>query len=435
MELNSGLFLTQRLQLNMTQDLIQAISLLQYSSLELISIFHELMEENPLIEVEIHFESLDSEEPVAKGENSSSWIEQIKGKTENTLLDAIREQIIGLPLTVTEWKIINYMIGQLDENGYLEMDEKEVAHRFKVSSSDVDRLVELLQQLDPPGVGARSVGECFLLQLRRRNEADSVAEKILKDHFQDFIAGKWQKLTKITGFSFGELESLLKKIRLLNPRPASSFHKDESIYIFPDAILEYRHHRWEVRLTDDVFTLRLNQHYQNFNGDKSVQKFYSQNLRQFQLLQNGMKRRKDLLEKLLKCLIQHQEKFLLNKTKVLAPLTLQDLAEELGVHVSTISRIVKNKYIQTPKGLFAMKDLLSDGRNKSKGGKISVHQIKQKIEEIIDNEDKQAPYSDQRIADLLNEEGLEVSRRVIAKYREQMNIPSSTKRKWMGGKS
>lgn len=435
MELKSGQYLTQSLQLNVTQDLIQAISLLQYTSLELISVIHEIAESNPLIEVDVHFDLWRASKKKNNRDEPNDWIEKIRGETESNLLDDLREQIIGLPLSAREIAVLNYFFEQIDENGYFDQELEELCEQLQIDHRLAEKMLAQLQELDPPGIGARNLPECLLLQLRRKGEADDVAEKILIDHFADFAERKWNKLSKDTKIPVEQIEKLMAKVRYLNPRPGARYHKGNPAYIVPDVILEYKNDRWHIRLLEDTFfTIKLNEEYKNIEGslDSRAKEFYQQNYQHYQWLKNSIEKRKETIRKIVRKIIEYQGDFFLKKEPSLKPMTMQALAEEMAVHPSTVSRVSKNKYIRTPRGTFAFKDLFTAQFPSVHGGEVSVHEIKRRIEEIIAGENKKAPYSDQKIADMLKKEGITASRRVIAKYREQMKIPSSTIRKRIG---
>lgn len=435
MELKSGQYLTQSLQLNVTQDLIQAISLLQYTSLELISVIHEIAESNPLIEVDVHFDLWRASKKKNNRDEPNDWIEKIRGETESNLLDDLREQIIGLPLSAREIAVLNYFFEQIDENGYFDQELEELCEQLQIDHRLAEKMLAQLQELDPPGIGARNLPECLLLQLRRKGEADDVAEKILIDHFADFAERKWNKLSKDTKIPVEQIEKLMAKVRYLNPRPGARYHKGNPAYIVPDVILEYKNDRWHIRLLEDTFfTIKLNEEYKNIEGslDSRAKEFYQQNYQHYQWLKNSIEKRKETILKIVRKIIEYQGDFFLKKEPSLKPMTMQALAEEMAVHPSTVSRVSKNKYIRTPRGTFAFKDLFTAQFPSVRGGEVSVHEIKVRIEEIIAGENKKAPYSDQKIADMLKKEGITASRRVIAKYREQMKIPSSTIRKRIG---
>src|SRR5690606_24925875 len=267
MELKSGQYLTQSLQLNVTQDLIQAISLLQYTSLELISVIHEIAESNPLIEVDVHFDLWRASKKKNNRDEPNDWIEKIRGETESNLLDDLREQIIGLPLSAREIAVLNYFFEQIDENGYFDQELEELCEQLQIDHRLAEKMLAQLQELDPPGIGARNLPECLLLQLRRKGEADDVAEKILIDHFADFAERKWNKLSKDTKIPVEQIEKLMAKVRYLNPRPGARYHKGNPAYIVPDVILEYKNDRWHIRLLEDTFfTIKLNEEYKNIEG-------------------------------------------------------------------------------------------------------------------------------------------------------------------------
>ncbi|MGM7682952.1 RNA polymerase factor sigma-54 [Cytobacillus sp. Hm23] len=436
MEMRPGLFQEQTIKLTMTKELSQAIELLQYSSQELLTFLHDIAIENPLVEIQ---ESTPFDIPRKKTSNTSSqskqhnWLENIGGEPEK-LFDHLRSQILLLPISNIERNVVDHLIENIDNNGYLHFEAQDVINRFGVTEQDITKCVEIIQNLDPVGVGARNVQECLLIQLQREQHRNELAEIIIKDYFELFTQKSWKALAKILNVKPKEIQQIFDHIQLLEPRPGHIFHHEQTTYIIPDIIIERKNGHFEASINEDYFPkLSFNVQYeQDLSNvdDEKVSAFVREKGLQWGWIMKSLEQRKQTLLSVTKQIILRQTDFFVNGLSSLKPLTMREVAEVVGCHESTVSRAVKGKYVQTPFGLVEMKVFFSSSLNTSSNEDASSTRVKELIQQMINEEDKASPLSDQKLVNLLNRDfKIIVSRRTIAKYRDQLGILSSSKRK------
>ncbi|RIW38974.1 RNA polymerase sigma-54 factor [Bacillus salacetis] len=426
MNLNTGLWQRQSLKLNMTQQLTQAIELLQYSSQELNAYLENKALENPLLQLE----------PVPNGERynrmretngmSIDWIEEVAAQ-QPSLWEHLLSQLDLKTLTEKDRRYLSLLFDSLDGNGYLPNDTDSLP-----PIPNLVNYIELLQSLEPAGIGARSLKECLLLQIIRDVQAPEHARSIIEHHFVDFCEKMWKRITKELGITLADVQSTADYLRTLNPRPGARFTSEPPQYIRPEMFVTQKGDGLEVELLDgSVMKIQYNRGYDERISsfqDMEGLKFLQDKKQEFQWIVKMLDQRKTTLMKVGKCLVEKQEGFFRHGPKELKPLTLKEVADTIGVHESTISRAVRGKYIGTPYGTYEMKALFVSGIGKEEDS-ASSEGIKAEITVLMQQEDKKKPLSDQAISARLAEKGMKVSRRTVAKYRDQLNIPSSTRRK------
>ncbi|WP_409251946.1 RNA polymerase factor sigma-54 [Bacillus sp. SCS-153A] len=425
MKLNTGLWQRQSLKLNMTQQLTQAIELLQYSSQELNAYLESKAMENPLLQLE----SVPYEERNRKRENngmSIDWIEEVAVQ-QHSLWEHLTSQLNLKTLTRQDRHALSLLFDSLDENGYLPTN---VEGLFDIPN--LSTYIDLLQDLEPAGIGARNLKECLLLQIQRDKDAPEHAQSIIENHFVDFCEKTWKRITKELEITLADIQAAADYVKKLNPRPGARFTSEGPQYIRPEMVVTHRKDGLVVELVDgSVMKIKYNRGYEELiasSQDKDGLKFLRDKKQEFQWLLKMLDQRKTTLIKVGKCLVEKQEGFFRYGPKELKPLTLKEVAEKIGVHESTISRAVRGKYIGTPFGTYEMRALFVSGVGKDEDA-VSSQGIKAEIMQLVNLEDKKKPLSDQAIAGKLEAKGLNVSRRTVAKYRDQLNIPSSTRRK------
>lgn len=425
MKLNTGLWQGQSLKLNMTQQLTQAIELLQYSSQELNAYLESKALENPLLQLE----PVSHEERNRSREDSGmsiDWIEEV-AVSQSTLWEHLISQFNLKTLTKEDRTILSLLVDSMDENGYLPSNVESI---FEVG--DLPRYIEKIHGLEPAGIGARNLKECLLLQIGRDPEAPEPAYVIIDDHFVDFCEKTWKKIANEMGISLADIQVTADYVKTLNPRPGARFSVDPSHYIRPEMVVTANRDGLDIALLQgNVMKVLYNKGYESLisaSEDVEGLKFLRDKRQEFQWILRMLDQRRSTLLKVGRCLLERQEDFFRYGPKRLKPLTLREVAETIGVHESTISRAVRGKYIGTPFGTFEMKALFVSGVGKDEDSSSSEG-IKAEIASLVNKEDKQKPLSDQAIAVMLKEHGMSVSRRTVAKYRDQLNIPSSTRRK------
>lgn len=421
-----GLIQEQTLKVTMTQELQQAVTLLQYSSVDLLSYIQELTLENPLIEVRENDHS-PYQQLLAKSDKQS-YIENTCEK-KTSLSEHLRKQLIDFQMKKEDRVALEYLIDALDGNGYLKDDLDVLAQELMVCEDWLESKLNLLQSLDPAGVGARSLRECIILQLRRLPVRSILAETIISEYFYLFAEKSWKELSKKVNVPINEIQDIQGMIRKLEPRPGLKYEHDHTTYVIPEMIVSKTSHDLEVHYNDWLIPqLIINQPLELTKSDPETMGFYSKKIVQGKWLMKALEQRKETMINVMKVITQRQRDYFINGKSYLKPLTLKDIAETLEIHESTVSRTVKDKFVQSPQGLVSMKSFFSNKLDDH--GEVATAVVRIKLKELIDSENKKKPLSDQKIAtELKNKYGMIISRRTIAKYREQLKIPTSVIRK------
>jgi RNA polymerase sigma-54 factor len=429
MDLRTGLWQQQSLRLAMTQELTQAIALLQYSAQELTSFLENKALENPLLKVGIP--AFRARRTQAK--DQVDWIEQIADKSFS-LEDYLLSQLNIKNITIPQMRMIKELIKNLDESGYIVEDLHELAKNNNIPIEQIEAALAVIQTLEPAGIGARNLQECLTIQLKRDHPKNELAHTIITKFFIPFVERKWKMISKELDISLKEIQDVFDLVQLLNPKPCGEFSTAPTSYIIPDAIIETTGSGLSVRLYNDLIPkVSLNEkYYKKFstNGDQQVCQFLNEKFQDYQWIMKSIEQRKETLTRVITQIIKMQPDFFRKGPHFLRPLTMKEIAQELQVHESTISRAVREKYVQTPVGTFSLKSFFSSMLQTVSEESTSSSQVKNAISNLIEQENKQNPLSDQEMVSLLkNKEGMIVSRRTVAKYRDQLGIPSSSKRK------
>lgn len=478
MKLSVGLRIANSLSL--TPQLQQAIRLLQLSSLELEQEIQLQLDSNPLlekVEEQISVESLSTVDASQKDLTNelnadhlpddlpvdTDWDDvythqptslgaaefeerEDNRQSQQSLQEYMLEQINLLHFSRIDQLIAYCIIDSLDEKGFLDAEISEITTSVQhlLSSMDYEEEIEEdevlvvlkhVQRLDPIGVGSRNLAECLLIQLDSlpvNTPCRNDAVKLLQ-HYELLITNELPKLIKQTGLNQEQLRCAVDLLKTLKPYPGLEFESKESDYQIPDVVVMKKNDCWQVTLNPDVMPkLRLNSFYTNMirRADQSEDNQYLRNqmLEAKNFIKSIDERHKTLL-KVATCIVEHQKSFLEIGPEGMKPLVLRDIAEEVELHESTVSRVTTNKYMLTPRGLFELKYFFSSHVGTTSGGEASSTAIRAKIKKMIAEENARKPLSDNAIANLLKEEGIDVARRTVAKYRESLHIPSSSERK------
>lgn len=464
MRMGYGLNVVQTQKLIMTPELRQAITVLQLSSLDLSMYIEQQLQENPLLELG---EDDKGESPVSgeepqepeKREFDLDWEEYFQDSSdlgirperrqeqqetsyENflsqapTLSEHLLFQLNLSPCRGRQRTIGEYLIGNIDENGYLQVTLPEAASSLKVPLPEVEKALKLIQGFDPPGVAARNLVECLLLQVEQLAIQNSILNQLIQDHLEDLAKGKINRIAQNLNVTVQEVQEAGDILKTLDPKPGRNFaSRNDTRYIIPDIVLEKVEGQYVI-LVNDVTIPRIiiNSTYrsvlnQDKNCDSKTRRFVESKLNAAAWLIRSIEQRRLTLYKVANCLAELQRDFLDHGVKHLKPLNLKTVAEMVGLHESTVSRATSNKYIQTPQGVFEMKYFFSTGLNNAAGTATSAESIKKMLQEIVAGEDNKTPLNDQKISELFRQRGIKISRRTVAKYRDELGIPAIRKRK------
>lgn len=502
MALEQKLRLRLAQRLVMTPSLQQAIKLLQLSRLELEDAITQEMLENPMLDVEQ--EDLDDDEPSSLEEGQQSEVteageraaEELTPTTEteeilpspeesyqdidfeaffsdylpdsrtegrsmafNTEDETPLENVLTAPPALYDhlmWQLnlvefperlrpaCEFIIGNLDEDGFLRVSDEEILQAAGLESEDdVALALGIVRSLDPPGVAARSLQECLLYQLGLLKHNEEVAlerhlaerlELVIRDHWEDLLKQKWEKLAQTLECEIAELKPLLEVLHRLEPKPGRAYHHDDNYVVEPDVYVHKVSGEYMITLNDDGLPrLRVNSHYLSMLKGKQVDtetaSFLRDKMRSAVWLIKSIDQRQRTIYRVADSIVRFQRDFLDHGLEFLKPMVLRQVAEDVGLHESTVSRVVSNKYIYTPRGLFPMKFFFHSGVDSARGENVSSLVVKERIRKLIEEEDQEKPLSDSKIMKLLQREGIRLARRTVAKYREELGIPSSDKRK------
>ncbi|HHY60432.1 MAG TPA: RNA polymerase factor sigma-54 [Clostridia bacterium] len=464
MRMSIGLNLEQTQKLIITPELRQAIAILQLSSLELSEFLQQELLENPVLEMgEETEEAAAVEEVRVSGEedlfDEIDWQEYFAdgrdlgytGMEETRTEESSFEQFVSEDSTLHEhlmmqlhlsradgrvYAIGEFLIGNIDDNGYLRITLEDAAAQLDCSPAEVEEVLRLIQDFDPPGVGARNLAECLLIQFHYLYGQNPLAESIILHHLQDLGEGRLTKIAKALNITPNEVQYIGDLIRTLDPKPGRRFGSNlDTRYIVPDVVVEKVAGEYVILVNDYIGSrLRINSHYRDLLGqgkpcDEETKRFLESKLNSALWIIKSIEQRRLTLYRVVKTIVSFQRDFMEYGIKHLKPLTLRQVAEALGLHESTVSRAIANKYVQTPQGVYELKFFFASGVEKSGGQGVAAESVKKILQELIAKEDPANPLTDQALTDILTRQGLRISRRTVAKYRDEMGIPSANRRK------
>jgi RNA polymerase sigma-54 factor len=481
MALEQKLHLKLSQKLIMTPSLQQAIKLLQLSKLELQEVLNQELLENPLLE-ELGEETKQEEAEAEAQETKTQTEEEAKAaeppkEKEKDSFEEIDydayfqdyieygynprmneeheefpiENTLTRPPNLTDhltWQmgmsdasprikeIGQFIIGNIDEDGYLRATNEEIIAAGPYEAAEVEEAVRAIQTLDPIGVGARDLRECLLLQLDFLEIDVPLVETVVRDHWDEFMQRHFVQLAKTLGIDLKTLEGIVEVIKHLDPKPGRKYSSERAIYVEPDVYVHKVGDEYVIVLNEDGMPkLRINGSYRQMlshmdsRSDGETVNYIKDKIRSAVWLIKSLDQRQRTIYKVAESIVKHQREFLERGIDYLRPLVLRDVADDIQMHESTVSRVVSNKYMHTPRGLFLMKYFFHSGIDSDTGEDISSLTVKKKIQSFIEAEDPRKPLSDSKIMKILNDEGINIARRTVAKYRDELNIPSSTDRK------
>jgi RNA polymerase sigma-54 factor len=331
-------------------------------------------------------------------------------------------------------EIVESIIGNLDENGYLTASVEELGQNGKYSQDDLEDAVAVVQEFDPIGVGARDLRECLLLQLKAFDPQNTLAQQVVSDHLKQVQANQLKEIARALNRPLDVVKHAIDAIKKLDPRPGLRYNKTEPRLVEPDVYFRKVDEIWQVFLNeDDMPQLRLSPTYRRLltrdAADKDVRNYVKERFTAAIQLMKNIEQRKHTILRVCQSIIARQDDFLNRGPDELKPMMIKEVAEEVGVHPSTVSRAVANKYAHTPQGVIELRSFFSEAVNGPEGGGMSLLTLKRLVKKMIDEEDATKPLTDEQIAKKLDENGIHVTRRTVAKYREDMRIPSTHQRR------
>lgn len=445
-----NLELKQLQKLVMTAELKQAIDLLTMPVLELQQFVREQMESNPVLEEggasqisaeDAVFSSL-KDNPSGEGDKSRSYVIntddpfRYEARTEqfNSLYEYLKFQLNILPLSDKQKKIGKEIISRIDDNGYLLMLPGAIADELKLPAEEITEVMGFIRRFDPPGVCCVSLQDCLMLQLDKDDPYYEHLRRMITCYLDMVAANRVPQIARQLGLSVEEVTCMVETVRTLNPRPcASMFSSDEVEYITPDVTVKKIDGDWVVILNEwGVPKLCVSDYYANLvktgaDIDASTEEYLKEKMHSAIWVMKMIEQRRKTIYDTVNAIIKHQSAFFEGSADYPVPLNLKDISDEIGVHESTVSRAVSNKYIQMPKGMFSFKYFFPKGV--AAGSDVNTLGVKKDLKDLIDAEDSAHPLKDQQLTEKLNAMGIEISRRTVAKYREQLGIPTAGKRK------
>ena len=455
MKLGYELVIEQTQKLAMTQELIQAINILQYNNQELNEYIENEILENPLLEAdepgraerEVNIEEL--REKIAESQEEMDTYKHWEAyRTEQE--DFSFERYVAFRYSLTEHLLIQlhfsnlkgkdaeigrYVIESIDDNGYLTLSDKEIAEAMDSDEKTVGEVISVVQTFDPPGIGARDLSECLAIQLEQTGELTDEYRALIFDKLSELAENKISLISKEMGLKPSDVQAMADRIKRLEPRPGRQYDPDQTVkYVIPDVYVEKVGDEYVV--TDNESStphLMISSYYSKLTADEKdsgeLKDYLNERLNSAMWLIKSIDQRKSTIHKVASEIVNFQKEYFDKGERYLKPLTLRQIAERIGAHESTVSRSINGKYMQCAMGVLELKYFFTSGVMACDGQGISSSSIKSMIKEIVDGENPKRPYSDLKIAEMLGNEGVEISRRTVAKYREDLQIASSSKRR------
>ncbi len=358
-----------------------------------------------------------------------------------SLQDHLCEQVTFLNLTPEDEALLRYLVSFVDASGYLRTPLPELAASYVPPITDpgiLEVVLEILQKLEPKGVGAQSLAECLVLQIPQKEPDADLMRILITQHLEDIRHNRLPLIHKKTGFELGPIQRAIGKISHLNPRPGAGFDSTPVQYVVPDLFVEANDQgEYQVRLTDGgIPEIRINPMWRETlrdpDTDPKTREYLKRKIQSAQWLEEAIQQRRSTIKRVSESIIRRQRRFLEEGPDFIEPLKMQQVADEVGVHVTTVSRAVDDKYVQTPRGLFPLKRFFTGGTTTSGGEEIAWEKLKKRLQELVASENRTMPLSDDDLVQKMTAEGFPIARRTITKYRKMLNIPSSRQRRiWL----
>ena len=413
----------------MAPALTQSLKVLTLASLDLKTLVEEELVNNPCLEEVV---SQENASPLPSPVSSNALPQEDildKISTKGASLQEVLLRQLGMFMdTDVELKIGQEIIGNIDDNGYLKVEPDELAQALNQPVETVMAVLEKIQQFEPTGVGSRSIQECLLLQLKKDSQADPLVFKIVENHLEDIAKKNYSLISRQLKAPLEQIQPLIEQVLKLDPKPGRNYSDQAAQRVIPDITVKEKDQGFEVIINREYFPrLIISKTYQQMlkqeSLDPQAREFIESKIRAAQELLRAVGKRDTTLKRVAEKLVQIQAEAIKEDLSFLKPLTFEGLAKQLDIHETTVCRTVMNKYIDAPCGIIALKELFTTKMNDNSGQAVSVNYIKKSIKDLVDQEDKRAPLSDEAIAKLLLERyNLKAARRTVAKYREELKI-------------
>ncbi len=457
--------MSQRMMMQQKQSPQQVLlsTLLQLPVLRLEQRIKQELEMNPLLELDMELEEMqqqemeeaqkeeeEEEEEKPEEETEVDWeeilndennmeIKQPRDKNEEeinrpeaapiTLMDHLLEQLHLAPFDEKQMLIGEYVLWCIDDDGYLGCEIDAIAEYFDTIEEEVEKVIQLIQRFDPVGIGARNLQECLLIQLYELHPDEDMSVRMLLECFEDFANKRFEKIAKKLEIDLPEVKRIMDLVAKLNPKPGERYVSEAENYIIPDAVIVREDDEYRIQLNDwNIPRLRINESYkqmlkQKQKVSKETKDYIRQRLESARWLINSIYQRRATILRVMESIVKNQKDFFDIGPEMLKPMILKDVADDVSLDISTVSRVTSGKYVQTEYGVFELKYFFSERLETADGEEVSNKLIKEKIRQIIEKEDSKKPFNDQTISEMLKVDGFLLARRTVAKYREQMMIP------------
>jgi len=469
MQMGLSLFQKQQMTMRLAPQIIQSIEILQLPTLELQQRINQEMLENPILEqLEPEVDEDALSEPVDERTNDDTEFDRLQEMEDrfyeyssqaparpknldrdpkleamqNTAAPAmsLQEYLAGqltlMDLDARTRRIAENIVYNLDDNGYLQYTLEEVVESMPQGTTvaEAERVLCIVQSLEPPGIGARDIKECLLLQLAAEGDERELERELIENHLDNLRMNRFPRIIKETGRTLEDIRKAAEMVCNLNPRPGAVFSSEQPHYVLPDVRIEAENGNYVVVMCDDYIPrLRVSSHYlrvlRSPDSTRQEKEYIKQKLQAAKWIIDAIEQRRNTLRKIVEEVVKHQRDFLDKGIQFLKPLRMGVVAEAAGVHLSTVSRAISDKYVETPRGLFAIRFFFAGRAEAAEDGSdASRESVQDTIRNLVDNEDKKSPRSDVDIVNALKEQGIDISRRTVTKYRKIMSIPPSRQR-------
>lgn len=432
-----NLSFSQRQSLSYAQ--IQSLDILSFDSEQLNQFLRDEYLENPLLDYTEKFPDITKRDmvfPYSKAHSSEYTPDEVPDLPrldDDSIKEILLQQLNITHYSKYEWSLFKYLIDCLDENGYFHFSPEDIHKQTGAKVETISMCLDILRQLEPIGIFSYDLSDCLISQLDKDCDGYDILKKLILNHMEDMALGKISSISRAMNLSTASVRKYMDRIRVLNPKPLSNFLPSREHYVIPDIIYIYDGNSWNISLNDDwIENYHLNDYYLTLletTEDPDLISYFEKKLAHIQLIFSYIEQRRKTLFSIAEQILIRQKTFFLSQGP-LRPMTMTVLSKTLGIHLSTVSRALKGKYVQAPRGTILCKDLFTPTviTSENEDGS-SQNEIKLLIRKFIDAENKEKPYSDHALEKLLKTEGISVSRRAIAKYRHELGIGSSVDRK------